>query len=147
MPDPGDCRRTVAGTGTSSGRARQTGSTGRTQREHDGTVLAPRVRDLVAAVAAALPDGGAELRAQLVAATVADGGATHLDVTVPDESPRLEHPDGPLPTVATVVDDAGELVGEVQVCVRDGLMVGVEQTWYGDTPPTGWPDLAHVRVG
>ena len=110
-------------------------------------MLAPRVRDLVAAVAAALPDGGAELRAQLVAATVADGSATHLDVTVPPESPRLELPDGPLPTVASVLDDQGDHVGEVLVWVRDGLMVGVEQTWYSDDPPTGWPDLAHVRVG
>jgi hypothetical protein len=109
-------------------------------------VLAPRVRDLVAAVAAALPDGGAELRAQLVAATVADGSATHLDVSVPAESPRLELPDGPLATVATVVGEDGELVGEVLVWLREGLMVGVEQTWYGDEPPTGWPDLAHVRI-
>jgi len=109
-------------------------------------VLAPRVRDLVAAVAAALPDGGAELRAQLVAAAVADGSATHLDVTVPTESPRLEHPDGPLSTVVTVLDDDGGHAGEVLVWVRDGLMVGVEQTWYTDEPPTGWPDLAHVRV-
>jgi hypothetical protein len=112
----------------------------------DGVVLAPRVRDLVAAVAAALPDGGAELRAQLVAASVADGSATHLDVTVPVESPRIEVPDGPLPTVATVVSDDGVLAGEVLVWVRDGLMVGVEQTWYGDDPPTGWPELARIRL-
>ena len=109
-------------------------------------MLAPRVRDLVAAVAAALPDGGAELRTQLVAASVADGSATHLDVTVPAVSPRLELPDGPLRTVATVLDDEGADVGEVLVWLRDGLMVGVEQTWYADDPPTGWPDLAHVRV-
>jgi hypothetical protein len=25
-------------------------------------------------------------------------------------------------------------------------MVGLEQTWYGDAPPTGWPDLDHVRI-
>ncbi len=109
-------------------------------------MLSPRVRDLVAAVAAALPDGGAELRAQIVVAQVADGSATHLDVVVPAESPRLEVPDGPLPTVASVLDDAGGLAGEVLVWVRDGLMVGVEQTWYTDEPPAGWPELSRIRV-
>jgi hypothetical protein len=111
-----------------------------------GEALPSVVLELVGAIADGLPGGGADVREQAAHATVTSGSATQVEVLVPAGSARLGYPDGPLPVAGTVLDERGGLAGEVLVWVGDGLVTGLEQSWYTDEPPTDWPPLDRVRV-
>lgn len=67
-----------------------------------------------------------------------------VDLEVPAGSPPCDCSNGPLPARAAVVRQGGQLVGELIVWVRDGLLVGVEQAWFTDEPPTHWPSAEEL---
>lgn len=75
---------------------------------------------------------------QASVACIVKSTATMIDVEVPTGLPKVDLPNGPLPGQNLVVKN-DELVGEFIVWVREGVLIGVEQSWYTDTPPTSWP--------
>jgi hypothetical protein len=73
-------------------------------------------------------DGVAELRAQARRATASTGcecGCVTLDLHVPDEVP-VSAAAGTAALEGTVVDAAGEPIGELLLYVRDGRLSGLE---------------------
>ncbi|MGL5830215.1 MAG: hypothetical protein ACRC0L_11690 [Angustibacter sp.] len=69
-----------------------------------------------------------------------------VDVTVTSGSPVVLLPDGPVHPVPAVFVN-GELTGELIVWIRSGLLIGVEQPWFGDEPPNEWPEEASLVFG
>jgi hypothetical protein len=72
-------------------------------------------------------DGVAELRAQALRATASTGcecGCVTLDLHVPDDVPVSAT--GGAPVEGTVVDAAGEPIGEVLLFVERGRLAGLE---------------------
>jgi hypothetical protein len=67
-----------------------------------------------------------------------------IDLEVPASAQPCDCADGPLPARAAVVRQGGELVGELLVWVRDGRLVGIEQAWFTDEPPTRWPSVGEL---
>lgn len=62
-----------------------------------------------------------------------------IDLEVPARSQPCDCDDGPLPVRAAIVRKGDQLIGELLVWVRDGLLVGLEQAWFTDEPPERWP--------
>jgi len=81
---------------------------------------------------------------QASVARIVTSTATMIDVEVPSGLPAVDVPNGPLPGQNLVIKN-DELAGEVIVWVRGGLFIGVEQSWYTDTPPTSWPHPAEIE--
>jgi hypothetical protein len=75
-----------------------------------------------------------------------DGLPTMVDLVVSDDAQRAAVVDGPLPVRAVVVDDAGDVVGEVIVWVSGGQLSALEYAWYSDEVPTGFPGPVSLRV-
>lgn len=98
---------------------------------------------LIAHLTAPLGETRNGVALQAAAATVLRASPTMLDVEVPPEIPEVALTDGPTPSQALVYD-GDQLIGELLVWVRDGRLIGLEQAWYTDEPPTAWPD--HDRV-
>jgi hypothetical protein len=69
-----------------------------------------------------------------------------IDLDVPHVGDRIASPNGPLPLVALVVDESGSEVGELLIWIRDGWLIGLEQAWYTQEPPSDWPPPERVRV-
>ena len=66
-----------------------------------------------------------------------------LDLEVPVGSQGCDSADGPLPVSPSVVR-GGLLVGELLVWVKDGRLIGLEQPWFTDEPPTTWPSVEEL---
>lgn len=112
---------------------------------HEGDRLTPELVDLVAHIAASLGPPGPSIVAQAESATVEVYSPTMLDLVVPPDATPVPLPDGPTPGRALIyVGD--DLVGEVLLWIRTGRILGLEQAWYTDEPPTEWPDPGQVRV-
>ena len=70
-----------------------------------------------------------------------------IDFEIPEDAPRCGFSDGPLPVRTMVAGEGGQLAGEFIVWVKDGGLVGIEQAWFTDEPPTCWPTaVASVEV-
>ena len=111
-----------------------------------GGPVPPDLSALVAHVAAPLGPTAALIETQLAAASVVAGSPTMVDVEVPPTVQRVPLPDGPIPVRAIVYDEAGRPEGEVLVWLRFGMLIGVEQAWFTDDPPSGWPAPGNVRL-
>ncbi|MFD4995019.1 hypothetical protein [Streptomyces buecherae] len=86
--------------------------------------------------------GSAELRQQLdQARVVALWGArsVSVDLHVMGDAPRARMPSGPAPVTCTVVDEGGELMGEILLWTESGMLSGLEYAWFGDQPPASLP--------
>jgi len=83
---------------------------------------------------------------QLTLARIARGGATMIDLDVPETAPRVALPDGPLPVRSIVHDPEGHAVGEILVWIRDGRLVALEQARFTADPPVGWPEVDDVTM-
>ncbi len=86
------------------------------------------------------------LRRQIAGLEAVGGTATMATLRLRDGSPRSSIPDGPAPVIIPVIDDSGDVAGELILWVLDGFADLVEQTWYGDEPPTRLPDRDQVRT-
>ncbi|GAB3622378.1 hypothetical protein GCM10027418_04600 [Mariniluteicoccus endophyticus] len=109
------------------------------------TALSVRLVGLIRLVAENLSASDREaLVAQADAATViAEISGRSVDVDVSHDLPAISLPNGPVHPVPAVVVD-GKLCGELIVWVRGGRLIGVEQPWFGDEPPTEWPEVASL---
>jgi hypothetical protein len=97
--------------------------------------------------AAPIPDA-AILINQLDSATVEPGDSrTFIDLAVPHSAPRSGADDGPLPGRTLVHDQAGQVLGEVMLWIRDGYLSALEFAWYTDDPPTEWPSPEQLVRG
>ena len=75
-----------------------------------------------------------------------DGPATMARITIAPEKPLSALPDGPAPVIPAVVDDAGQLAGEIILWITHGVVDCVEQTWYSESPPEALPDRDHIAT-
>lgn len=69
---------------------------------------------------------------------------TMLDVLVPSDCDEVDLPNGPIP-VNAIVRVGNEDVGEVLVWIRHRMLIGLEQPWWTDEPPTRWPKPEEIR--
>ena len=106
----------------------------------DQTIL-----DLVACVTAPLGELSDVLVGQAAVAQVVACSPTVIDVVTPEDAVSVDLDDGPTPGRALVYSE-GQLVGEVLVWIRAGRIIGLEQAWYTDVPPSRWPSRAEMRV-
>lgn len=83
--------------------------------------------------------------AQVASAVVTAVSGSGIDLEVPERLPALNLPDGPTPGRALVYS-GGEISSEVEIWIRDGHVVGLEQPWYTAQPPTGWPTKEQVHL-
>ena len=104
------------------------------------------LRELIAFLTEGLGELGLAVREQVDAARVVTGSASMADVDVPHVGARVAAPNGPLPVVGVVIDDVGSDVGELLIWIRDGWLIGLEQTWFTDEPPSRWPSPEGVRL-
>lgn len=111
-----------------------------------GGPLPPELLALVAYIASPLGATGRIIATQAAAATVLVDSPTMLDVQVAANAPRIPLANGPIPVDAIVLDEAERLTGEILVWIEGGMLIGIEQAWYTDEPPTGWPPRARVRL-
>lgn len=110
-----------------------------------GENLSNEVVNLIAHITAPLGAESNALAQQAAAATITRSSSTMLDLAVPAELPTVNLDDGPTPGEALVYD-GDQLVGELLVWVRSGRLIGLEQAWYTDDPPSTWPAPDRVRV-
>ncbi|MDT0305457.1 hypothetical protein RM780_00560 [Streptomyces sp. DSM 44917] len=93
--------------------------------------------------------GSAELRSQVGEAEVVSlwgDGSVSVDLRVPEDTAKADLVSGVAPVEATVVDDTGELVGEILVWVDRGRLAGLEYAWYGADAPTSLPPAENINV-
>lgn len=101
---------------------------------------------LVKHVTSPLGEKSIELARQAAAAMIVRWSPTMLDMAVPPDTPGVFLEDGPVPGEALVYDSDDQLIGELLVWVRAGRLIGMEQAWYTDDPPSTWPKPSQVRV-
>ena len=113
----------------------------------DACCLPRGLVDLIGYIASASgEDVGRALVLQAEAARVVSFSPTVVDVDVPDRLPRARVANGPLPVGWALVERAGENTGFCQVWVRDGFLIGVEQSWFTDEPPADWPSADMIEL-
>lgn len=110
-----------------------------------GDHLPPNLVDIVSRIAEPLGEEAAILREQAESARVVEPSATMLDIEVPDTATRSSLPDGPVPGRA-FYDRDDEAVSEILLWLRSGLLIGFEQAWYTDDPPTEWPPASDLEI-
>ena len=103
------------------------------------------VQKLLRLMAQRLEVSGKVMALQASVAVVKAYTATWIDVLVPDGFPRGDWADGALSVSPTVLDRAGAEVGCIFVWVSKGQLVSLEQGWYTDEPPRGWPSVEMVK--
>ncbi|MFT3662182.1 MAG: hypothetical protein QM809_12545 [Gordonia sp. (in: high G+C Gram-positive bacteria)] len=99
-------------------------------------------RDALALLASIQND--AAVSAQMLTIESVQGSPTTAKLTCPNGVPVSAFPDGPAPGKLAVVDDAGELAGELVLWLSGGEIDLVEQTWYSEHPPTALPGRGSV---
>jgi hypothetical protein len=119
-----------------------------------GVAIAPRSLDpaeraVVDLILAPEFSGAVELRGQVdrvrtVAKWAIDSAS--VDLQVLEGPPRAPLPSGPIPVDATVVDEAGLLLGEILLWTTDGYLSAIEYAWYGDVPPIALPEVRRISV-
>lgn len=110
-----------------------------------GSHLSADLVALLSHVTSPLGQTSAVIAQQAQMATVVRWSPTMLDVDVPADAPAAGLDDGPAPVRALVYDGA-DLVGELLVWMRSGRLIGLEQSWYTDEPPSRWPEIEQVHV-
>lgn len=93
--------------------------------------------------------GSEELRCQLDNVEVVAQwgvGSVSVDLVVRGDFPVAPVPSGVAPVEATVVDQSGELVGEIILWTQSGALSGLEYAWYGDEPPAFLPAVDRIVV-
>lgn len=110
-----------------------------------GDRLPSELVSLVAYLVGGLGEPGRVLILQATRATIVTYSPTMLDLRAPEDISVVPLPDGPVPVEALVHNDAN-LTGELLVWVRAGRLIGLEQAWYTDAPPTTWPTIEDVRI-
>ncbi|MFG1872671.1 hypothetical protein [Micromonospora arborensis] len=103
--------------------------------------LPGNLKDLLRLVAQRLEVSGEAMALQASAANVETYGPTWIDVKVPDGCPIGDWEDGPLSISPTVLDGRGATAGCVVIWVSEGKLTSLEQGWYTDDPPSGWPSI------
>ena len=84
--------------------------------------------------------------AQAQQAAVLRGSATNIDLTPRNDLPPIQLPNGPMPVRVFVQRADEDPTGEILVWIGDGKLIGLEQAWWTDDPPTDWPTPEQVRV-
>jgi hypothetical protein len=112
----------------------------------DSDHLPSSLREVVAAVVGRLGDDADRVLEQASIAQVISMTPTMIDLAVPDTMNKIRQADGPLPVRAFVTDECGRDVGELLVWVAGGKLVGLEQAWVTDQPPTEWPSTDRIRI-
>jgi len=93
--------------------------------------------------------GAEELRCQLDNVEVVAQwgvGSVSVDVMVSGSFPVAPIPSGVVPVEATVVDESGELVGEIILWTQSGVLSGLEYAWYGEESPDFLPRVDRIVV-
>ncbi|GAA1332434.1 hypothetical protein GCM10009660_06910 [Catellatospora bangladeshensis] len=93
--------------------------------------------------------GAAEFRHQLDRVRVValwGPDSASVDLRVADDAPPAPVPDGVVPVTCTVIDEEGELIGEIILWTEAGMLSGLEYAWYGDEPPTSLPEVDRIVV-
>lgn len=88
--------------------------------------------------------GAPELRHQLDQVRVValwGSNSVSVDLRVTGDAPRAPIPTGVAPVTCTVIDEEGELVGEIILWTESGMLSGLEYAWYGDRPPASFPEV------
>ncbi|WP_433673992.1 hypothetical protein [Microbacterium gorillae] len=106
--------------------------------------LDENARALLTAACHHLGPQGQILMQQARRARVVASSPTMIDVDVPTTEPLLDLPDGPIAGRLLVVT-ADELSGEILIWVRSGRLIGLEQAWYTDSAPAGWPQPSQLE--
>ena len=86
--------------------------------------------------------GVEELRLQLDRTRVVapwSEGSVSVDLEVVGDAPRAPVPNGIVPVDCVVVDEDGELFGEIILWNESGMLSGLEYAWFGDHPPRSLP--------
>jgi len=96
---------------------------------------------IVAAIAAHLESDGDTLATQAANAIVTSMTPGYIDLSVADTHQRGPWRDGPLDCSPTVIDSSGNPAGGILIWISDGRLSMIEQFWYTDEPPTGWPTV------
>jgi hypothetical protein len=111
-----------------------------------GGLLPPELIALVTKLASRLGEDGATLIDQARSAVLTAYSPTILDVSVSESMSSCSLPDGPIPGRA-IVYDGSQVTGEILLWVRSGRLIGLEQAWFTDEPPSVWPTAEIVRIG
>ncbi|MFF2858934.1 hypothetical protein ACFVSX_03470 [Streptomyces rubiginosohelvolus] len=93
--------------------------------------------------------GAAELRRQLDHVRVValwGSDSVSVDLRVTDDAPRAPMKTGVVPVTSTVVDEQGDLVGEIILWTESGMLSGLEYAWYNDLPPDSLPEVDRLVV-
>lgn len=109
------------------------------------TPLPPQVVDLLLAIASRLGKLGHALDGQVQSASAVTLSPTYIEIGLPEGVEQGLWSDGPLDLKPLIVDEANEPIGEVLVWIESGRVTLLEQAWFTDDPPTGWPQLQAVR--
>lgn len=88
----------------------------------------------------------ATISAQFVDDNVVSCSPTMIDFRADGSLTPLPLPDGPLPGRVVVVDERESPIGEILIWMRDGVLAGMEQAWYTDSPPVSWPKETSLRL-
>lgn len=109
-----------------------------------GTKLPIEMVELIRVCTAGLGAAATEIMAQAERALVVRASGTDVELQLPEDMDLMDLPDGPTPGRSFVyVGDT--MASEVEVWVRAGRLIALEQTWYADEPPTDWPSADRVR--
>lgn len=111
-----------------------------------GNCLPEPILDLIVRTTEGLGDASELIERQARTARVVRFSPTTIDVAVPEESARIPLPNGPI-TSYGIVDEKGDIVGQVLVWVSKGMFIGMEQDWYSEEAPTRWPTVEDIRWG
>jgi hypothetical protein len=83
---------------------------------------------------------------QAAQARVVVSTPTMVDLEPGDDLPPIPLGDGPIPVRAIVYDSRERPTGEILLWVRSGILIGLEQAWFTDQPPSEWPSPALVSL-
>jgi len=64
----------------------------------------------------------------------------------PDSASQSPLADGPTPARAIIVDESGELLGELIVWVRSGRLSALEYAWVTDEMPDRLPSVDEITI-
>jgi hypothetical protein len=92
--------------------------------------------------------GAAELRAQLdhvevIAPWAPDSPSVDLRV---QDATRSPHPGASIPVDAQVLNEFGDVAGELLVWLQDGLLAALEYAWVTDDMPAVLPAVGQIRL-
>lgn len=111
-----------------------------------GDRLPESIIDLIVKTTEGLGEASELIERQARAARVVRFSATNIDVVVPKGSEPIPLANGPI-TSYGILDERGDIIGQVLIWVTKGTFIGMEQDWYTEETPSKWPLVEQIRWG